>query len=37
MNAEVFMNVHPELVFDGVSGHIEKEFINGSSKKQSMH
>jgi len=31
------MNVHPELVFDDVSGHIEKEFINGSSKKQSMH
>jgi hypothetical protein len=33
MNAEVFMSAHPELVIDGVSGQIEKEFINGSSKK----
>jgi hypothetical protein len=37
MNAEVFMNVHPELIAEGVSGQIEKEFINGSSKKQSTH
>ncbi len=37
MNAEVFMSVHPELVNNIVSGEIQKEFINGSSKKQSMH
>ncbi len=31
------MSAHPELVNNIVSGEIQKEFINGSSKKQSMH
>jgi hypothetical protein len=35
MNADIFVNTHPEIAV--VSVEIEKQFINGSSKKQSMH